>query len=122
MLNHVEDQEVKKVLENGLSLSEQFVQSIKEIFIQENYPIPKGFSEEDVNAGAPRLFSDEFYLHYLKYVGKAGISLYAIAVPLVTRGDVRTFFTQCLEATTKFLNEVNKILIKEGFISKPSFI
>ncbi|MDR6879496.1 DUF3231 family protein [Bacillus sp. 3255] len=122
MLNHVEDLEIRKVLEDGLSLSEQFVQSIKEIFVQENYPIPKGFSEEDVNAGAPRLFSDEFYLHYLKYVGKAGASLYAIAVPIVTRPDVRTFFTQCLGSTTKFLNEVNKTLIKKGFMSKPSLI
>lgn len=122
MLNHVEDLEIKKVLEDGLSLSEQFVQSIKGIFIQENYPIPKGFSEEDVNAGAPRLFSDEFYLHYLKYVGKAGASLYAIAVPIVTRPDVRVFFTQCLDSTTKFLNEVNTTLIKKGFILKPSFI
>ncbi|RTE10914.1 DUF3231 family protein [Paenibacillus whitsoniae] len=122
MLNHVEDLEIRKVLEDGLSLSKQFVQSIKEIFVHEDYPIPKGFSEEDVNVNAPRLFQDEFYLHYLKYVGKAGASLYAIGVPLVTRSDVRTFFTQCLDSTTKFLNEVNITLIKKGFMSKPTFI
>ncbi|MGG1516518.1 DUF3231 family protein [Paenibacillus oryzisoli] len=122
MLNHVEDLEIRKVLEDALRLSEQFVQSIKEILVHENYPIPQGFSEEDVNADAPRLFSDEFYLHYLKYVGKAGASLYAIAVPLVTRSDVQTFFTQCLDSTTKFLNEVNKTLIIKGFMSKPSLI
>ncbi|WP_248929571.1 DUF3231 family protein [Paenibacillus hamazuiensis] len=122
MLNHVEDQEIKKVLENALRLSEQFVQSIKQIFEQENYPIPKGFTEEDVNPGAPRLFEDEFYLHYLKYVGKAGISLYGIAVPLVTRPDIRSFFTQCVDLTVKFFNELNEVMLKKGLLTKPSYI
>ncbi|MFD0694932.1 DUF3231 family protein [Paenibacillus sp. GCM10027628] len=31
-LQHIEDQEIKKVVEKGLQLSEQFVQSIKDIF------------------------------------------------------------------------------------------
>jgi hypothetical protein len=122
MLHHVEDQEIKKVVENALSLSEQFVQSIKEIFIQENHSIPKGFTEDDVNVEAPRLFRDEFYLHYLKYAGKAGISLYGIAVPLIIRSDVRAFFTQCIDSSIKLLNQVNEVLITKGLLSKPPYI
>jgi hypothetical protein len=122
MLNHVEDPDIKTVLENGLSLSEQFVQIIKDIYAHENYPVPKGFTEEDVNAGAPRLFSDEFYLHYLKYVGKAGISLYGIAIPIVTRSDVREFFVKCMDATVQFLNQVNEALLGKGLLVKPTFI
>ncbi|MBD2871732.1 DUF3231 family protein [Paenibacillus sp. IB182493] len=122
MLNHVEDQDIKKVLENGLNITEQLVKTIQGIYTQEEYPIPIGFSEEDVNVAAPRLFIDEFYLHYLKYVGKAGVSLYAIAVPLVTRPDIRALFTQCLDFTAKFLNEVNEAIINKGFMSRPSFI
>jgi hypothetical protein len=122
MLHHIEDQEIKKVMENALSISEQFVKSIKEIFIQENYPIPKGFTEDDVNLGAPRLFTDEFYLHYLKYTGKAGLSLYAIAVPLMIRSDIRAFFTQCVDSTIKLMNQVNEVLITKGLIAKPPYI
>ncbi|PYI56902.1 DUF3231 family protein [Paenibacillus flagellatus] len=122
MLNHVEDQEIKQVLLNARHLSEQFVQTIKDIFEQEQFPIPKGFTKEDVNPGAPRLFEDEFYLHYLKYVGKAGISLYGIAVPLVTRADVRDFFTQAIDSTVKFLNQVNEVLIDKGLLTKPPYI
>jgi hypothetical protein len=62
-LLHVEDREIQDVLEEGLRLSEQFTQTIHDIFILENHPIPLGFTEEDVNLNAPRLFEDELYLH-----------------------------------------------------------
>jgi len=60
MLQHVYDQEIRRVLEHGLSLAKEFVQTIRDIFTKENFPIPKGFTDEDVNLGAPRLFTDEF--------------------------------------------------------------
>jgi hypothetical protein len=121
MRHHVEDKEIQKVVENALSLAEQFVKAVKEIFIRENYPIPKGFTEEDVNERAPRLFNDEFYLHYLKYTSKAGISIYGIAVSLMTRSDIRAFFTQCVDSTIKLINQVNELLIKKGFMAEPAY-
>ena len=51
-LQHINDQDIKKVLENALNLSEVLVGKIKEIFIQENFPIPNGFTDEDVDLGA----------------------------------------------------------------------
>ncbi|MGO0063012.1 DUF3231 family protein [Brevibacillus fluminis] len=122
MANHVEDKEIKMVLQNALHLSGQFIKSLKEIFTQEKYPIPVGFTKEDVDITAPRLFEDDFYLHYLKYVAKAGISLYGIAIPLVTRTDIRQFFTNCIDQTVKLINLVNTVLIKKGLMVKPPYI
>jgi hypothetical protein len=121
MLHHVEDQEIKGVVEQGLSLTVQFTKEIKLVFIQEDFPIPQGFTKDDVNVEAPRLFLDEFYLHYLKYTSKAGISLYGIAVPLMVRPDIRNFFTQCVESTMKLINRVNEILAAKGFLASPPF-
>ncbi|MFJ8258603.1 DUF3231 family protein [Peribacillus asahii] len=118
-LQHIDDQDIKKVVENALNLSKTIVKSIKEIFIQENFPIPIGFTDEDVNLGAPRLFSDEFYLSYLKYTGKAGMSIYSIAIPLVTREDIRDFFIKTLNSTVNLLTEVNNTLMEKGLYIKP---
>ncbi|MGC5326022.1 DUF3231 family protein [Brevibacillus sp. SYSU BS000544] len=122
MLKNVEDQEIKVVLNNAFHLSKHFALTVKEIFDKENYPIPKGFTMDDVNLSAPRLFEDEFYLHYLKYLAKAGISIYGIAIPLVSRPDVRSFFTQSIDLTIKLVNQVNETLIKKGLLTKPAFI
>ncbi|WP_404451879.1 DUF3231 family protein [Virgibacillus necropolis] len=118
-LQHVNNQDIKIVVEKALHLSEKIVKNIKEIFIQENFPLPIGFTDEDVNLGAPRLFSDEFYLHYLKYTSKAGMSIYSIAIPLMTRKDIRDFFIDTFNLTVDLINEVNDLLMVKGFNMKP---
>jgi hypothetical protein len=121
-LQHVEDEDIKLVLENGLILTEDFMNTIKKFFEKEKFPVPIGFTEEDVNLGAPKLFEDEFYVHYLKYAAKAGLSLYAVAIPLVMREDVREFFVHCNECTTILLGQINNVLMEKGFIIKPPTI
>ncbi|MFD2656413.1 DUF3231 family protein [Gracilibacillus thailandensis] len=113
-LKHVGDVDIKKVLEQALNLSHSLNQDIKQIFNQANFPIPVGFTDDDVNLGAPRLFYDEFYLHYLKYLGKAGMSIYSAAIPLVTRKDVRKFFLNALSETAQLMAAVDDVLIVKG--------
>ncbi|MEI2443009.1 DUF3231 family protein, partial [Priestia megaterium] len=79
-LEHVEDPDIKKLLQHAKGLTEEFQSNVKDIFTKENVPIPYGFTQEDVNLGAPKLFEDEFYVHYLKYAAKAGLSIYSIAL------------------------------------------
>jgi len=121
-LQHVDDPDVKKVVSYAKGLSDEFVQNIIDIFNKESMPIPKGMTSEDVNLGAPRLFADEFYLHYLKYVGKAGLSIYSIAVPLVLRKDVRDFFIYCLNCNMKLLSMANDVMLDKGWLMKPPAI
>jgi hypothetical protein len=47
------------------------------------------------------------------------LSIYAIALPLVMRLDIREFFIQCGMATTELLAQINGILMDKGFIIKP---
>ncbi|WP_394578668.1 DUF3231 family protein [Cytobacillus firmus] len=61
-LAKVEDEEVKKILQHALDLSLQHVQVVTKIFREEGHAIPLGFTENDVNTDAARLFSDEFFL------------------------------------------------------------
>lgn len=117
-LKNCDDHDIRKLLENSLGLCEEFIAKLEGFLTRENHPIPEGFSENDVNLQAPRLFTDEFYLEYLRYTGKAGLSLYAIAIPLVTRLDIREFYTNVIESTVRLLNQVNDLLIDKGLIFK----
>lgn len=121
-LQHVDDKDIKVLLENALNLCEDFMRASKEILDKEGFPLPIGFSKEDVNLGAPRLFEDEFYVHYLKYAAKAGMSIYNVAIPLVYRDDVNEFFTYSLKATIDFMNQIKEVLMNKGFIFKPPLI
>ena len=121
-LQHVEDSDIKTLLENALKLSVEFMKITEGIFQKENFPIPKGFSEEDVNLGAPRLFQDEFYVHYLKYASKAGMSIYNVAIPLVYQKDVSEFFRYCMDCTMDLMNQIKELLMNKGLIIKPPLI
>lgn len=121
-LQHVEDEDIKTLLGNALQLAEEFVKTIKDIFTKDNIPIPEGFSEQDVNLKAPRLFHDEFYVHYLKYTSKAGMSIYNVAVPLIFRKDIKEFFRYCMDSTLDLMEQINEVLMHKGLIIKPSFI
>jgi hypothetical protein len=121
-LQHVDDDDIRILLQNALKLTEEFMQMCKDIFEKENFPIPIGFGDEDVNLGAPRLFLDPFYVHYLKYTAKAGMSIYSVGLPLVYRQDVRELFTYCLESTMALMEQIKDLLMNKGLIMKPPFI
>ncbi|HYK74746.1 MAG TPA: DUF3231 family protein [Pseudoneobacillus sp.] len=121
-LQHCEDEYIRTLLENGLALSKDFIQRIEVFFNKNNFPIPEGFSKDDVNLGAQRLYEDEFYVHYLKYAAKAGLSLYAVAIPLVMREDIREFFVYVNNCTDILLGQINNVLFEKHFITKPPII
>ncbi|WP_066069901.1 DUF3231 family protein [Neobacillus soli] len=121
-LEHVEDQEIKHLLEHALNLSNKFVKTTKEIFERDGFPIPIGFTKEDVNLGTPRLFEDEFYVHYLKYAAKAGMSIYNVAIPLMFREDVKGFFNDCMYETLELMEQIKDILMSKHFIISPPVI
>jgi hypothetical protein len=122
-LQHVEDKDIKTLLENALALSEDFLYRTEEILKKENFYLPKGFSlEEDVSIGAPRLFQDEYYPHYLKYTAKSGLSIYNIAIPLVYRKDIKDFFMYCMNSTLALMDQIKEVLMNKGLIMKPPII
>jgi len=121
-LQHIEDDDIKTLVENAYQLSADFTETIKGIFEKDHFPVPHGFGEEDVNLSAPRLFKDEFYVHYLKYTSKAGMSIYTVAISLVYRKDVNEFFHYCLDATKALMEQIKEILMHKGYIDKPPLI
>lgn len=113
-LKHVEDKDIKAPLEYAFSLCQTYLQNIKTIFNESSFPIPVGFTDDDVNLDAPRLYNDEFYLRYLTYLSKAGMSIYSVAIPLVSRKDVREFFAQCLRDVLKLSIDVTELALSRG--------
>ncbi len=56
-LEKVEDEEVRPIVKWTLDTAKENLSIMQEIFRKEAFPIPIGFTEQDVNPKAPRLFS-----------------------------------------------------------------
>jgi len=117
-----DDESTSLILKNALSLSEMHIQKVTDILRNEGYPIPVGFTDNDVKMDAPRLFSNKLYLLYVLNMGKFGLSSYGYALAIVSREDIIQFYSECLAETTKLHNNAKKLTIEKGILIRPPVI
>ena len=122
MLKKVEDADIRSILEFSLSLSKRHIQVIKGFLGEENYPIPYGFTDEDVNLDAPRLFSDNFFLKYIHTMAAHGLTGYAIAFTTSVRSDMRKYYSDCDTETKELFNRSLDLLLSKGLYTRPPYL
>ncbi|MCI3920687.1 DUF3231 family protein [Paenibacillus sp. TRM 82003] len=133
----VDDPDIASVIEYALHLCTEHLSSIADIFRAQGVPVPIGFTDQDVDPKAPRLFSDGLMLQYLKNMGTLGMTFYALAISVSAREDVIHYFTECLASATELHNRSLRLLLEKGiyvrapyiplpdaveFVQKPSFL
>jgi hypothetical protein len=118
-LEKVEDQDIRQILEFAYQLTQSHLEKIKKFLEQEKYPIPIGFTEEDVNLNAPRLFSDMLMLYYMYIMSLHGLTGYAGAVGTSIRADQRSYFIECNTETMKLYDMVMSVMVEKGIINRP---
>jgi hypothetical protein len=122
MLEKVEDTEIKPVFEFALSLAGQHIQAITGILNEEKFPLPFGFTDNDVNLSAPRLFSDTFWLIYLNEMAIHGLTGYNVALTTATRSDIREYYTKCMSSSMELYHRTTDVLLSKGIFSRPPYI
>lgn len=121
-LEHIEDQQIKKLVLHAVDLSQQHVEIIRNIFHKEGIKVPQGFTKNDVNENAKRLFSDIFYLHYLKHMTNGGLATYGRILQHIYRNDIRAFFSKGLTSSIELYNEITQELLERGLDNRPPTI
>ncbi|MCM3571401.1 DUF3231 family protein [Neobacillus mesonae] len=120
--NKCEDKEILPVVEFALDLSQKHIQIITEIFANEKIPIPAGFSDEDVNVNAPKLFTDTFMLLYLQSMGTIGMTAASIAISCSSREDISKLFQEILIEAKDLHDMARKTALAKGIYIRPPYI
>lgn len=119
-LTHIKDQQIRHVLEHALTLATNRVEKEIQFFKEEDYPVPQGFSEKDINFNAPRLFSDKLYLEYILNMTYLSLAAYGGALALADRTDVVDFYTMNLTETQNLHKEAKELAKEKGiYIRSP---
>lgn len=116
------DTDIRPILEYTLGICKQHLQFVTEIFTKEHFPIPVAFNENDVNLQAPRLYSDAFYLDYLKNMGKVGLATYGLALATSSRADIRSFYQKCAQEAAQLYQMTTEVLLSKGLFVRPPTI
>lgn len=105
-LNIVENKDIKPLLALALQLSESHILKITDFLKSADYQVPTGFTENDVNINAPRLFSDQFLLFYTYIMTIHGLTAYSLALSNTERKDIQNYFFECTVSTNELFQKV----------------
>ncbi|MDF0726413.1 DUF3231 family protein [Cytobacillus sp. S13-E01] len=118
-LRNIDDKDIENIVSSAKDLANKHIQQAKDLFIKEDFPIPHGFGEQDVNLEAPRLFTDKFYLYYLIQALRGGIANYSLAFSSSHREDIRMYFMHCIHEDTELFNQTMKLMLEKGLTARP---
>lgn len=121
-LKSTKDEETYSILDDAIGLSRSHINSIEEFFIKEHFPIPQGFTNEDVDFNAPPLFSDHFMLMYMLTMTLHGMNAYSLALGTSVRDDQRNYFTNCQMETMKLYNKIVDVMLHKGIYDRAPVI
>ncbi|WP_226038088.1 DUF3231 family protein [Aquibacillus saliphilus] len=121
-LETVEDENVRSLLIYSSDLASKHAELLRGIYREEKHPIPIGFTEQDVNLRAKRLFTDTFMLFYLSHIGTMGLNSYGVSLSMSARKDIREFFSESLSSSTELFNRVTDVMQKKGVFIRAPYI
>ncbi|UOR13112.1 DUF3231 family protein [Halobacillus amylolyticus] len=121
-LAHVEDDDIRRLLQYNLEVAESHVHKLTTMCKNENFPVPVGFTEDDVHVDAPRLFSDTFMLFYAQQIGKLGMNAHSVSTALSARPDIHAYFFECLKEYGDLHEKANHLLLSKGLYVRPPYI
>lgn len=114
LLSNVDDDKIRGLLEDTLTLMKQHVEELTAFFNKENYPVPQGFTKKDVNLDAPRLFSDKLYLEYILNMTNLTLIAYSAALVAAARRDVINYYSENIQAVNKLHIQAKELAKEKG--------
>ncbi|WP_276356210.1 DUF3231 family protein [Cohnella caldifontis] len=121
-VHHLQDAEIVPLAQEALDLSRKRVDKMKAFFQAENFPVPAGFSENDVNLAAPPLFLDSFSLSFVYMMNRLSMISYSFIASSTVRLDVLDFFNECLRECTEMFGKAVRMLLEKGLYDRPPFM
>lgn len=122
MLKHIEDPDIKPVVQHAYDISSSHIEQLLSIFENEQFAIPNGFTEQDVNMNAPWLFSDIFCLTYVNHMAKVGMLTYSGFVSMSYRKDVCNYFSEALNDGNNLYKQSLETALSKGINYRHPYI
>ena len=115
-------EDVKALLDRSITASETHLNVIRNIFAEEKFPVPQGFTAEDIDLSAPPLFLDLYSVSFIYGMSRIGMANYSKMVSNAAREDIRAFFSECLRTALDLYNDSTRLMLDKGIYDRPPMI
>ncbi|WP_254901281.1 DUF3231 family protein [Tuberibacillus sp. Marseille-P3662] len=121
-LVHNQDPEARKIFQSFIKGESKFVKELSQIFKQEGAAVPVGFTENDVNHSAPKLYDDIFEVMYLRTMMKIASGIHALHISMSYRKDIMNLYQKFTKYAEAFCEETTQYLLDKGVLPKSPYI
>jgi Protein of unknown function (DUF3231) len=121
-LQYLTDDQIKHLIKEALSMNNDTIKALENMFIEEKFPIPYGFSDEDVNFTAPALYTELFALSFVYRAGQVIMNYFSMMMGKVARKDVYKFYEKCLSHSTELYEKALNLMLAKGIYDRPANI
>ncbi|MYL29785.1 DUF3231 family protein [Halobacillus halophilus] len=116
--NTCEDEDLSPLIEMAGDLAEKGLDTCTDFFKEARLPVPNGYSLDDLNPRAKKLFTDAFMLTFLEHMGKVGLTSDGYSLGASAREDVRAFFTDRINQQDKLYNLCVQTALEKGIYTR----
>ncbi|SFB14280.1 Protein of unknown function [Lentibacillus halodurans] len=121
-LEKVEDDAIRSIIQEAFNLSQSHIAQLTVMFEKEDMPVPYGFTDDDLNTDAPRLYSDNYFLQHILQLGALGMHSYSMSISYSTRQDVYAYFSEGFTDFNKLHQHAGAIALSKGIYTKPPYV
>lgn len=114
----IDDPDILPVGEFALEQSRKTLKKITGIFQIVNHPLPRGFTDEDANINAPKLYSDNFMLMFIRFMARFELINYGEARTSSNHIIVRHLFNESILQSMKLFDMADDVLLSKGIYPK----
>jgi hypothetical protein len=121
IISNAEDQEIKEVFQYTHDVVMTHVGMYQNLFKKEQMAV-HGFSEDELDLSAPRLFSDIFFIYYLKHMSKFALQMFSSSYLSASREDIRDLFATLIDDAKEIDQRTTELLKDKGLNIEPPSI
>lgn len=121
MLSTIDDEKIKAIFEDAIKTFEKQKQQVIKFIEKEEFPVPIGFTDSDLNKGKKRLFSDKFCLEYLHIITIHGLLGHLTSLSASVRNDLRYFYDSCDNDGKKMYHQTIELLLEKGYFQRDPY-
>lgn len=113
-----EDKGLEPIIALSRDIAENGVKQCQMFFEEAGLPIPNGYSLDDMNPNAQKLFTEAFMLAFMEHMGKVGLSSDGLSLGASAREDVRHFFTDRISKQDQLYNLCVNTGLEKGLYTR----
>lgn len=93
-LKKTEDEKILGIIQDAYDMSVNHLKILEQFLLQDGHEIPIGFTEEDVNVDAPKLYTDNYMLQNVMQFGILGMIAASAGIGMASREDIYSHFSK----------------------------